>query len=111
MLVIKRLIKSVKNYLKPPNKLSNSQARYYFSRNNPSQMNRPYLCFSLVTLLSVVFMTGRSQDNIAAEKQLIVNLNIFSGDTEKKYFNEIASTGKTDLLQLMLIAGNTNSSA
>jgi hypothetical protein len=70
-------------------------------------MSRPYLRFSFVMLLSVVFFAGRCQNNTAAEKQIILNLNVFSGDAEKKYFKEIASTGSTDLFQLMLVAGNT----
>ncbi|THU41330.1 hypothetical protein FAM09_04260 [Niastella caeni] len=73
-------------------------------------MSRPYLSFFFVALLSVVFITGRCQDNINAEKQLILNLNIFSSDTEKKYFKEIASTGSTNLFQLMLVAGNASHS-
>lgn len=73
-------------------------------------MNRPCLSFFLVMLLSIVFVTGRCQDT-AAEKRLILNQPIFSSETEKKYFKEIAATGSTDLLQLMLVAGNTNYSA
>jgi len=71
-------------------------------------MSRPYLSFSFVVLLLVVYLAGRCQNNSAAEKQVILNLNIFSNDAEKKYFKEIASSGSTDLFQLMLVAGNTN---
>lgn len=71
-------------------------------------MRRPCLSIPLILLLSVVYFAGRCQDVSNAEKQLILKLNIFSGDTEKKYFNEIAATGSTDLFQLLLVAGNAN---
>lgn len=74
-------------------------------------MSRPCLYLALALLLSVVYITARCQDSTVKEKQLILNLNIFSGDTEKKYFKEISTTGSTDLFQLMLIVGNTNLSA
>ena len=71
-------------------------------------MRRPFLSVPLILLLSVMYFTGLCQDASITEKQLVLKLNIFSGDAEKKYFNEIAATGSTDLFQLMLVAGNAN---
>jgi hypothetical protein len=62
-------------------------------------------------LLSVVFLTGRCQDNTTTDKQLILNLDVFTNDTEKIFFKEIATSGSTDLFKLMLIAGNSSHTA
>ena len=65
----------------------------------------------LVSLLPLLWMRSYSQETDKEQKELVLNLNVFNSDEEKKLFANILNGKAVDYFQLMLLTDSDKSKA